>query len=62
MTTRSRTRKITRWFSYGVQRFLLQLYGPADTQGKDHPVRMLKLKYNREPDEFEGFHIENKTD
>lgn len=61
MTTRSKTRKIIRSFSYGVQRLLLQVYGPADRQGKDDPVRRLKRKYDREPDEFEGFHIENKT-
>ena len=61
MTTHSRTRKIARSLSYGSQRLFLQLYGPADTQGKDDPIRKLKIKYGRVPDEFEGFHIQNKT-
>lgn len=61
MTTRSRTRTIARSVSYGIQRLLLQLYGPADSQGEDDPIRVLKRKYGRAPDRFEGCHIENVT-
>lgn len=61
MSTHSRIRKIVRSVSYGVQRLLLQLYGQADTRGKDDPIRKLKIKYNRKPDEFKGLHIDNKT-
>jgi hypothetical protein len=62
MTTHSRSRKIARLISYGVQRLLLQLYGPGDSHGTDDPIRMLKIKYDRKPGKFEGFHIENKTE
>jgi hypothetical protein len=61
MTTRSTTRRIARSVSYGIQRVLLQVYGPADSLGEDDPIRMLKRKYHRAPDEFEGLHIENVT-
>jgi hypothetical protein len=61
MMTRSRTQRIARSLAYGIQRLLLQLYGPADRLGEDDPVRALKRKYNRAPDEFEGLHIDNET-
>jgi hypothetical protein len=61
MITRSTIRKIARSISYGIQRLLLQVYGPGDRQGKHDPIRVLKRKYNRPLDEFEGFHIENET-
>jgi hypothetical protein len=61
MTKRSTIRRMSRSVSYGVQRLLLQVYGPADSLGEDDPIRVLKRKYDRAPDEFEGLHIENAT-
>lgn len=61
MTARSSIRRLAGSTSYGIQRLLLQLYGPADSLGDDDPVRALKRRYHRAPGEFEGRHIENVT-
>lgn len=61
MTARSSIRRMACSASYGIQRLVLQLYGPADSLGDDDPVRALKRRYHRAPAEFEGQHINNET-
>lgn len=61
MTAHTAVRRFAHTIAYGVQRLLLQLFGPADSLDDDDPIRALKRKYHRAPDEFEGLHIRNET-